>query len=148
MNRSVFLDASAWLAAVSAREPRHGEVSACYADLLRSSVRLVTTNLVLAEMHALLVRQRGPAPALKLLDVVRDDQAHELVMIDEELHSAAIDRWIRRFGDQPFSLADATSFEVMRRLAIAEALTLDHHFAVAGFQLLPAPPARHRPKRG
>ena len=49
MSRAVFLDTSAWLAALSTREARHAEVAACYADLVRSGARLVTTNLVLAE---------------------------------------------------------------------------------------------------
>jgi predicted nucleic acid-binding protein len=34
-------------------------------------------------------------------------------------------------------LADAVSFAVMTDRGIADALTLDHHFAVAGFSMVP-----------
>ena len=46
-------------------------------------------------------------------------------------------RWIEPFSDQPFSLADAASFAMMTELGIREALTLDRHFAAAGFVMLP-----------
>ena len=140
MTRVVFLDTSAWLAALSAREERHEEVVECYSGLVQSGARLVTTNMVLSEMHALVVRRRGPAHALELLDLVHDDPSHELVVVDEALHASAINRWLRRFADQEFSLTDAVSFETMRQGAISDALTLDPHFAVAGFRMLPGEP--------
>jgi predicted nucleic acid-binding protein len=37
-----------------------------------------------------------------------------------------------------WSLVDATSFVVIRRFGIDEALTTDHHFEQAGFTRLPA----------
>ena len=150
MRPPVFLDTSAWLAALSVRESRHEEVAACYTELVRSARRLVTTNLVLSEMHALFLRRRGPEHALTLLDLARDDPTHELIVVDDELHDAAIDCWIRGFADQSFSLTDAVSFETMSRHEIEEALTLDQHFATAGFRLLPADapqPSAARPKK-
>ena len=36
-----------------------------------------------------------------------------------------------------FSLADAVSFAVMKARKIREALTLDAHFGVAGFAMVP-----------
>jgi predicted nucleic acid-binding protein len=41
-----------------------------------------------------------------------------------------------RFGDQRFSLTNAVSFEVMRRLRLSRAFAFDHHFVVAGFEPL------------
>jgi len=51
-----------------------------------------------------------------------------------------VDGWLRRFRDQRLSLADAVSFEVMRSRRIRDALTLDSHFALAGFRMVPAYP--------
>jgi hypothetical protein len=48
----------------------------------------------------------------------------------------ALARWLDRFADQPFSLVDAVSFEVMRREKIDLAFAFDRHFEVAGFRLL------------
>ena len=54
-----------------------------------------------------------------------------------ERTATAISRWIEPFSDQSFSLADACSFVVMTELGIRDALTLDRHFATAGFTMLP-----------
>ncbi len=62
-----------------------------------------------------------------------------MVDVDRDLRLAGIERWLRRFGDQEFSLTDAVSFEVMRRRRLRRALALDRHFLVAGFEILPGP---------
>jgi predicted nucleic acid-binding protein len=56
-----------------------------------------------------------------------------VVYSGSELEATAEREWLARFADQAFSLADAVSFCVMSNRGIHEALTLDHHFAVAGF---------------
>lgn len=137
MSRAVFLDTSGWLAAVSAREHGHSDVVASYNDLVQRRIVLVTTNLVLAEMHALVVRQRGAAAGCSLLDAIYADPSYRVTAVTRDLEAAATDRWLRPFRDQSFSLTDAVSFEVMRSERIGEALALDHHFEIAGYQLLP-----------
>jgi predicted nucleic acid-binding protein len=56
--------------------------------------------------------------------------------VDRDLRLAAVERWLRPYDDQAFSLTDAVSFEVMRRGRIRRALALDRHFATAGFEIL------------
>lgn len=132
----VFLDASGWLAALLANQQGHAAARVRYASALRSGHKLLTTPLVVAEVHAMLLRHRGPREGQRFLDAAFDGVAHEVVHLDAELVKAAVDRWVRRFPDQDFSLADAVSFEVMRRERVTQALTLDHHFATAGFEIL------------
>lgn len=48
-----------------------------------------------------------------------------------------MDVWMRRYRDQRLSLADAVSFEVMRSRRIRQALALDEHFVLAGFEVVP-----------
>jgi predicted nucleic acid-binding protein len=45
-------------------------------------------------------------------------------------------RWLERFDDQRFSLADAVSFEVMRREKVKQAFAFDQRFEIAGFALV------------
>jgi uncharacterized protein len=51
-----------------------------------------------------------------------------------ELEDAAERDWLARYQDQDFSLADAVSFAVMRERRIKDVLSLDRHFAIAGFK--------------
>jgi hypothetical protein len=120
---------------------RHDEVAPVYDDLVIHRARLVTTNLVVAEMHTLIVREQGAQAGCVLLDAVHADPLYTVITSTRELESAATDRWLRPFRDHSFSLTDAVSFEVMRTERIEEALSLDHHFEIAGYRLLPAPPA-------
>jgi len=155
VSRSVFVDTSGWFAAASARETRHPEAAAVYDDLVRRRVLLVTTNLVVAELHTLVVRERGAPAGCALLDAVYSDPLYRVISVTRDLESAAVDRWLRPYKDHRFSLTDAVSFEVMRGERIEQALALDRHFEVAGFRVLPLPrPAsrqqknKDRPRRG
>ncbi len=135
--KSMFLDTSGWFAAMSPREAHHKAALGAYRGRIEARARLVTTNLVVAEMQVLLIRFRGPGEGLRFIDSLYQDPTHQVVFIDRELERAAVDRWIRRFRDQRLSLADATSFEVMRQRQIHEVLALDEHFELAGYELVP-----------
>ena len=144
---AVFLDTSAWLASVDPRQAQHADAQEERLALVASGDRLVTTHLVVAELHAMVTRDRGPRAGLQLLDEIDADPRYTVLAVDLGLHEAAVDHWLRVFRDQPFSLCDAVSFEVMRREHIARAFTLDQHFAVAGYEVLPAPRRRAAPRR-
>lgn len=136
MAGSLFLDTAGWFAALSPPEAGHAKAKAMYVDAVRSGLLLVTTPLVAAEMHVLLVRWRGPKAAAFFLETVFETGAHHVATLDDDLIAAALSRWIRKFADKPVSLADAVSFEVMRRERIARALTFDRHFRDAGFDII------------
>ena len=136
MAGSLFLDTAGWFAALSPREAGHGKAKAAYAAAARGGLLLVTTQLVVAEMHTLLLRWRGPRAGIFFLETVFESGAHVVATIDDDLIDAALSRWIRRFADKSVSLADAVSFEVMKRERIARALTFDRHFADAGFEMI------------
>jgi len=138
MAGALFLDTAGWFAALSPRELGHDIARATYADAARGGQLLVTTPLVAAETHILILRWRGPRAGAFFLETVFESGAHVIVPVDDELINAALSRWIRRFADKPLSLADAVSFEVMRRERISRALTFDRHFADAGFEILTA----------
>ncbi len=132
-----FLDTSGWFAALSPKEARHRSALASYKSLIESRARLVTTNLVVAEMQILISRFRGAAEGVRYLDSLYQDVSHEVVFVDRDTERMAVDRWLRRFTDQRLSLADAVSFEVMKSRRLRHALALDTHFELAGFELLP-----------
>ncbi len=139
MAAALFLDTAGWFAALSPRELGHEIARSTYADAIRGGELLVTTPLVAAETHTLLLRWRGPRAGTLFLETVFQTGVHLVVPLDNELIEGAITRWIRRFSDKAVSFTDAVSFEVMRRERITRSLTFDRHFADAGFEILPLP---------
>lgn len=96
----------------------------------------MTTTLVVAETHALLLRRVGRPAALTFVQTV-DEAPNLVVRSTRELEQAAERNWLARYADQDFSFTDAVSFAVMTDRRIRDALTLDRHFAVAGFAISP-----------
>jgi predicted nucleic acid-binding protein len=133
---SLFLDTAGWFAALSPRESGHAIAREAYTDAVQRGLLLVTTHLVAAEMHTLVLRWRGPEAGAFFLETVLETGTHMVAPLNDDVMQAALSRWIRKFGDKRISLADAVSFEVMRRERIAQALTFDQHFAQAGFTIL------------
>ena len=136
MAAALFLDTAGWFAALSPKERGHDVAREAYVDAVQRGLLLVTTPLVAAETHTLIVRWRGPRAGALFLETVFESGAHLVVSLGNDLFEAALSRWIRRFADKPLSLTDAVSFEVMRRERIARALTFDRHFKDAGFAVL------------
>jgi uncharacterized protein len=132
-----FLDTSGWFAALSPKEAKHRAAHMAYRSWIESDTRLVTTNLVVAEMQILLSRFRGADEGLRFIDSLYQDPTHEVVFVNRDLERAAIDRWLRRYRDQRLSLADAVSFEIMRERRIRQVLALHEHFELAGFERVP-----------
>jgi predicted nucleic acid-binding protein len=143
----LFVDTSAWYPLVVADHPDRAAVAAIIEDALRAGTRLVTTNLVVAETHALLLHRTNRQHALAFVRAVSDPSTI-VESSTADLEHVALTDWLARYADQDFSLADAVSFAVMKRRNIARAATLNQHFAVAGFEVEPKPKAQPRRRRG
>lgn len=92
----------------------------------------MTTNHVRGETWTFLNRRGGHAAALKFLDRMARSPRLKLAFVNEELEREAL-RWLRRHDERPYSFVDATSFAIMRRFRIREALAFDGDFAAASF---------------
>ncbi|MGH7336528.1 MAG: type II toxin-antitoxin system VapC family toxin [Myxococcota bacterium] len=136
MAAELFVDTSAWYPLAVSREPAHGAVTRALRERIRHGARVVTTNLVVAETHALLLRRTTRAAALAFVRHVAQPPT-VVVHATPELDAQAVAEWLDPYDDQDFSFADAVSFAVMTGRRIQEALTLDHHFVAAGFRALP-----------
>lgn len=137
MAAELFVDTSAWYALALPRDPAHARLARTLRERVTRGVRIVTTNLVVAETHALLLRRVGRGPAEAFARIVRGSP-NLVVTSTPELEMAALDEWIGRFEDHDLSLADAVSFAVMKERGTREALAQDRHFATAGFAVVPA----------
>ena len=135
MAPELFVDTSAWYPLVDRSAPDHARMAAVLRERITNGWTLVTTNLVLAESQALIMRRIGRETALSFLQDVR--AAPNIVEFSTPEREERAERdWLARYADQAFSLTDAVSFTVMAERGIDEALALDGHFATAGFVLV------------
>jgi len=130
----LFVDSGAWLALVSARDQHHAEADTAFRTALAQRAALFTTNLILAEVHRLLLFRAGPRAAASAL--VRFESSDRLTIVfATEAHHRAAHAWLDRLGDQEISYTDAVSFAVMAATRCAAALSFDRDFEIAGFPL-------------
>lgn len=136
MATELFVDTSAWYTLALPSAPQHAKASDALRQRIQRGARIVTTNLVVGETHALLLRRVSRAVALTFVREVR--RAPNIVVESSaEYEELAVTDWLERFDDQSFSYTDAVSFAVMSDRGVREALALDHRFAVAGFVVVP-----------
>jgi predicted nucleic acid-binding protein len=125
-----FVDSSFWIAEAVPRDRRHGEAARLATEY--AARRLVTSNLVVAETWTFLRRRVGHRFAIAWLERARSSRDLTLERVGEDLETDAW-RWRGAHDERPYSFVDATSFAVMRKLRIREALAFDGDFAAAGF---------------
>ena len=124
----IFIDSSFWIAQQLERDAHHAD-----ARRLEDAVGSATTtsDAVLAETWTYLRRRAGHTRAWAWLDRV-----HAAPVRVEQIPRALEDEawaWLRVHDERPYSFVDATSFALMRKLRIREALAFDGAFAAAGF---------------
>ena len=136
MAAELFVDTSAWYVLAVTATPEHRNVAEALRHRLQQGARIVTTNLIVAETHALLMRRTGRKTALTFVREVRR-APNIIVASSAEDEESAVTDWLEKFDDQLFSFTDAVSFAVMSDRGIREALALDHRFSAAGFTVVP-----------
>jgi predicted nucleic acid-binding protein len=124
-----FADTSFWFALQERRDRRHEQARA----LVRAGIgRVCTSNHVVGETWTLLCRRAGHTAAVGFLGRLAELPGVEVVHVDPAMESDAW-IWLRRHDERGYSFVDATSFAVMRRRRIREALAFDGDFSAAGF---------------
>ena len=126
----IFVDTSFWVAARHHDDDRHADAVALLERNERE--RLLTSNHVRGETWTFLRRRRGHRSALAFLDTLERTARVDVQFVVAELEEEAL-RWLRRHDERQYSFVDATSFVLMRKLGIREALAFDGDFAAAGF---------------
>jgi predicted nucleic acid-binding protein len=134
MKRGVLWDSSAIVAALDAGDRRH-EAAVAIAERLAAERWLsLITNYLEAEAHALLLRRLGRGAALGWLLKTTIPVLRALPADEQRAKEI-----LARYRDKDFSLCDAISFAVMRRLGVRTAFSFDRHFQQYGrFEVLGA----------
>jgi len=129
----LFVDSGAWFALASIRDRHHAEANALLRTAVEAGVKLTTTNLVVAEVHRLVLHRFGIRAARSILDRLEASERLTIDFATPDDHRTARE-WLARFADQPITYTDAVSFAVMRARRCRAALTFDRHFEIAGFE--------------
>ena len=132
--REVFADTAGWANYFIRSEPFHSAARSLLIQARVESVRILTTNYILAELASLLISPlHTPRPLLiAILQAIRSASWVEVIHVDRTLDQEAYNLLEER-TDKDWSLVDCASFAVMRRRGVSSALTSDHHFEQAGF---------------
>ncbi len=109
--KRVFVDTSRFFALLCPEDQSHECARPLFVQANTEQWRLVTTNAVVIETHALLLAR------------LHDGRRHALGFLD---------RLVRSHGDKDYSLCDALSFVVMERMRLKEAIAFDRHFREYG----------------
>ena len=127
-----FVDTGGWYGYI-VEEDRHRPVARRLIErAAKEDWSLYTTDDVVFETYALLVNRarNGHNLALHLLDVIEDGLA-EVVHVTEDDVARSI-ALVQAHRDKTYSLCDASSFVVMERLRIRDAIAFDDHFRQFG----------------
>ena len=129
-----FADTSYWLALVDPRDPLHARALELSREV--SSGTIVTSQMILVELLASVAANRLlRGVGVALCDRLETHRRVRIVPQSRELFIAALELYRAR-EDKAWSLTDCSSFRIMRRMRISDALTYDHHFRQAGFNAL------------
>jgi predicted nucleic acid-binding protein len=134
LQRSVFVDTSAYFAIANSRDENHRTATRIWRTLIESERLTTTSNHIVAEFHALMVRTFGQQAALNAVDRLVLASA-PILRVSEEVEQAAMSI-LRRYTDKAYSLVDAMSFVLMHDYHIPAVFTFDRHFVQHGFETL------------
>ena len=132
--RRVLIDSAAYYALADEDAVEHARSVAVIEQLAFEHRPLVTTNFIVAETHALVLRRLGRDMAAGVLR--RIDRSNTTIIRVKWADEQRAREIIWAHDDKDYSLTDATSFAVMERFGITTAFTFDRHFAQFGFVTL------------
>lgn len=125
---SVFVDTSAWYAAADVSDVHHHRA---VERLSEFSSDLLTSDHVLVETWFLAANRLGVGVAETLVNAIRAGRAGVEVAGIADLEVAA--QIHDAFADQGFSITDRTSWSIMQRLGVHEAISFDRDYLIYRF---------------
>ena len=128
---TVFVDSGGFFGSLDADDAHHAHARELFERARREGWKLVTTNAVVYETHALLTnRAKDPRAAVRFLDAIEAALCTvQRVGPDDDRAAVAI---LRKHADKGYSYCDALSFVVMERDGIEHAIAFDGHFREYG----------------
>jgi uncharacterized protein len=131
-NEHGFADTSFFVAGLNKRDAYH-EVAKRFSGEFTGSI--VTSQWVLVEVANYFAASNNRIKACEFVDSILMDRNVECVLAEGSAFSNGWKLYRDRL-DKAWSLTDCLSFQIMEQRHIRAALTADHHFEQAGFEIL------------
>jgi uncharacterized protein len=125
---TVMIDTSAVYALLDRSDKMHDKAKECLLDIARNKSKIMLTNFIVAECHALISSRLNHKMARDWIK----NLCWPVERVSEEDENRAV-QIIMAYEDKTYSYTDATTFAVMERIGLGTALAFDHHFAQYGF---------------
>ncbi|MEX2262534.1 MAG: PIN domain-containing protein [Bryobacteraceae bacterium] len=126
-----YVDTSAFIAFLDRSDSHH----LLFRRLFAKPPRLVTSSLVVAEGHGWFLRRFDQGRAIQFLNFIADLAPLQIEPFDEtQVRTAA--QSVRKFSDQPLTLADAHGLSIMKEHRTAECWSTDRHMTLSGVPLV------------
>ncbi len=125
---SVFVDTSAWYAAADLGDVHHRRAVERLGEFSRY---LLTSDHVLVETWFLAANRLGADVAETLVNTIRAGGARVEAATIADLEIAAQIHDV--YADQEFSIVDRTSWSIMQRLGVQEAISFDRDYLIYRF---------------
>lgn len=122
---ATFVDTSIWYAAANESDVDRDVARSLLAE---HETSLVSRDHVLVELWNLVKVRTHHLAAHQAVGAIHASRARIECTTDDDLQAAEAIRV--KFDDQAFSLTDRTSWALMERLGITEALSLDDHYRI------------------
>ena len=126
-----YVDTSALIAFLDRSDSYH----AIFRKLFSNPPPLVTSALVIAEGHGWFLRRYDQNRAIQFLNFIDELTALTLEQAGKEAMAKA-GRLIKKFADQPLTLADAHGLVIMNERRIATCWSTDRHLGLTGAKLV------------
>ncbi|RMF87512.1 MAG: PIN domain-containing protein, partial [Nitrospirae bacterium] len=126
-----YVDTGALIAFLDRSDTHHP----LFARLFSEPPQLLTSSLVVAEGHGWFLRRYDPQRALQFLDFVGALPRLKVAPANRAALEAATEL-LRRFSDQPLTLADAMGLHLMAEHRIPVCWSTDRHLSLTGVPLV------------
>jgi predicted nucleic acid-binding protein len=129
----LFVDSGAWIALRSLRDQHHAAADQAFRSAIERRIPLVTTNLIIAELHRLTLFRAGREAAMRALERIDASPSVTVHFATSDDHLAGR-RWLERLAPRPVTYTDAVSFAAMEATKCTHVLGFDEDFENAGFE--------------
>lgn len=137
MKRRIFLDTAYLLALINRSDEYYTIATTHYRSLIKQKFLLITTEAVLIETGNSLAKPRLRSAAYQWLKKIRlEESAFRVIPVGTDLLAQGVELYGLR-PDKEWGLTDCISFIVMQHENLRDALTFDHHFEQAGYNIFP-----------